>query len=93
MPGFFIIGIIPGTEVLEVVVGNAAYVATIIAGAILCGCAVNLFIDASGAVEAACCASHGLTAVHWTCAVFLAVMMAYNLIRPVGMSHRPVAAK
>jgi len=48
---------------------------------------VNLFIDASGAVEAACCASHGLTAVHWICAAFLAVMMAYNLIRPVGMSH------
>lgn len=66
----------------------AAYVATIIAGAILCGCVVNFIIDASSAVEAACCASHGLTALHWTCAAFLAVMMVYNLIRPVGMSKR-----
>ena len=65
----------------------AAYVATIIAGAILCGCAVNFFIDASGAAEAACCAHHGLTAVHWACAVFLAVMMGYNLLRPVKMAH------
>ena len=72
---------------------TAAYVATIIAGAILCGCAVNLFIDASSAVEAACCASHGLTAIHWTCAIFLAVMMVYNLIRPVGMAHAKPAAK
>ena len=69
----------------------AAYVATIIAGAILCGCAVNFFIDASSAAEAACCASHGLTALHWTCAAFLAVMMAYNLVRPVKMAHaKPV---
>ena len=66
---------------------TAAYVATIIAGAILCGCAVNFFTDASAAKEAARCASHGLTAVHWTCAAFLAVMMAYNLVRPVKMAH------
>lgn len=65
----------------------AAYVATIIAGAILCGCVVNMFTDTSGTVEAARCASHGITALHWTCAAFLAVMMAYNLIRPVGMAH------
>ena len=65
----------------------AAYVMTIIAGAILCGCAVNFFIDASGAAEAACCANHGLTAVHWACAVFLALMMGYNLLRPVKMAH------
>ena len=65
----------------------AAYVATIIAGAILCGCAVNFFTDATAATETARCASHGLTAVHWTCAAFLAVMMAYNLIRPVKMAH------
>ena len=64
----------------------AAYVATIIAGAILCGCAVNFFTDATGAVETARCASHGLTAIHWICAAFLAVMMAYNFIRPVGMA-------
>ena len=71
----------------------AAYVATIIAGAILCGCAVNFFIDSSSAAEATCCASHNLTAVHWTCAVFLAAMMAYNLIRPVKMAHTKPAAK
>ena len=65
----------------------AAYVATIIAGAILCGCAVNFFIDASGAAETACCASHGLTTLHWISAAFLAAMMAYNLIRPVKMAH------
>ena len=65
----------------------SAYVATIVAGAILCGCAVNMFMDASGAKEVACCASHGLTVVHWASAAFLAVMMAYNLIVPVKMSH------
>ena len=41
---------------------------------------------AGGAVETARCASHGLTAIHWTCAAFLAAMMAYNLIRPVTMA-------
>ena len=70
----------------------AAYVATIIAGAILCGCAVNFFIDASGAAETACCASHGLTTLHWISATFLAAMMAYNLIRPVKMAHAKPAA-
>ena len=70
----------------------AAYVATISTGAILCGCAVNFFTDATAATETARCASHGLTAVHWTCAAFLAVMMVYNLIRPVKMVHaKPVA--
>ena len=54
--------------------GAVAHVATIIAGAILCGCAVNFFIDASGAAETACCAHNNLTAVHWTCAAFLAAM-------------------
>jgi len=65
----------------------AAYVATIIAGAILCGCAVNFFTDALGPAEASVCASHNLTAVHWTCAVFLAGMMLYNLVRPVRMKR------
>ena len=64
----------------------AAYVATIIAGAILCGCAVNFFTDATAMTETAKCAAHGLTAVHWSCAAFLAAMMAYNLIRPVKMA-------
>jgi hypothetical protein len=71
----------------------AAYVATIIAGAILCGCAVNFFTDAATATETARCASHGLTAVHWTCAAFLVVMMAYNLIRPVKMASTKHACK
>ena len=73
---------------------TAAYVATTIVGAILCGCAVNFFTDATAATEAARCAAHGLTALHWTCAAFLAVMMAYNLIRPVKMAHaKPVGRK
>ena len=70
----------------------AAYVATIIAGAILCGCAVNFFTDATGVTETARCAAHGLTAAHWTCAAFLAVMMAYNLLRPVKMGHNKTGA-
>jgi len=67
---------------------TAAYVATIVAGAILCGCAVNAFADPSAAVEAARCASHGLTPLHWACAAFLAVMTAYNLARPAAMPSR-----
>ena len=66
----------------------AAYVATIVVGAVLCGCAVNFFTDATGAAEAARCVSHGLTAVHWICAAFLAAMMAYNLICPVKMADK-----
>ena len=65
----------------------------IIAGAILCGCAVNFFTDAATATETARCASHGLTAVHWTCAAFLVAMMAYNLIRPVKMASAKHACK
>ena len=38
-------------------------------------------------MEAARCAHHGLTAVNWTCAAFLAAMMAYNLICPLKMAH------
>ena len=67
---------------------TAAYVATIVAGAILCGCAVNAFADPSAAVEAARCASHGLTPLHWACAAFLAAMTAYNLARPAAMPSR-----
>ena len=64
---------------------TAAYVATILAGAILCGCAVNAFVDPEAAVQAACCAGHGLTPLHWACAAFLAAMTAYNLARPAAM--------
>ena len=60
--------------------------ATIVAGAILCGCAVNAFADPASAMEAARCASHGLTPLHWVCAAFLAVMTAYNLARPAAMT-------
>jgi hypothetical protein len=71
----------------------AAYVATIIAGAILCGCLVNLVMAAPEAVQAACCASHGLGPVHWISAAFLAVMMVWNLVRPVGMAPAKRAAE
>ena len=30
---------------------------------------------------------HSLSAVHWASAAFLAAMIAYNLVRPVGMGH------
>ena len=66
----------------------AAYVATIVVGAILCGCALNALSDASAAAEAACCASHGLTPLHWACAAFLAAVTAYNLVRPAKMPAR-----
>ena len=65
---------------------TAAYVTTIVAGAILCGCAVNAFADPASAMEAARCASHGLTPLHWVCAAFLAVMTAYNLARPAALT-------
>ncbi len=66
----------------------AAYVATILAGAILCGCLVNAVMAAApSAAQSACCAAHALGPVHWLSAAFLAAMMAYNLIRPVGMGH------
>ena len=66
----------------------AAYVATIIAGAILCGCLVNAVMAAApAAMETACCAHRDLGPVHWISAAFLAAMMGYNLLRPVGMGH------
>ncbi len=66
----------------------AAYVATIIAGAILCGVAINLIPNALPASAAVAAKGHTLSVVHWASAVFLATMMAYNLARPVGMGHR-----
>ena len=69
---------------------TAAYVATIIVGALLCGVAINLLPD--GLVNSAVTATagkHGLTPLHWTTAAFLAVMMLYNLVRPIRMGgHR-----
>ncbi len=71
---------------------TAAYVATIVVGAILCGCAVNLFEGAAGGIGAAASAAHGLNALHWASAAFLAAMMVYNLVRPVEMGHGHAAA-
>ena len=66
----------------------AVYVAVIMAGAILCGVAINLIPNALPASAAAASAHHALGAVHWASAIFLAVMIAYNLVRPVGMGHK-----
>ena len=66
---------------------TVAYVATIVVGAILCGCAVNLFTDAAGGAGTVTCASHELNALHWASAAFLAVMIVYNFVRPVEMGH------
>ena len=65
----------------------AAYVAVIVVGAILCGIAINLVSDALPATSAIASAGHSLSAVHWASAAFLAAMIAYNLVRPVGMGH------
>ena len=66
----------------------AAYVGVIMIGAILCGIAINLVTNALPASAPIAAAGHSLSIVHWTCAAFLAVMMAYNLVRPLGMGHR-----
>ena len=66
----------------------AAYVAVIMAGAILCGMAVNMIPNALPAAEAAMASRHSLTAVHWASAAFLAAMIVYNLVRPVEMGHK-----
>ena len=65
----------------------AAYVAVIIAGAILGGIAINLVPDALPASVAAASADHALSMVHWASALFLAAMMAYNMACPVEMGH------
>ena len=65
----------------------AAYVATIIAGAILCGVAINLVPNAISASTMIASAGHKLSVVHWASATFLAVMMVYNMVRPLNM-HR-----
>ncbi len=65
-----------------------AYLVTILAGAILCGTVINLIPDAVSASAMAASTGHALSWVHWASAVFLAVMMGYNLVRPVNMGHR-----
>ena len=66
----------------------AAYVTVIIVGAILCGIAINLIPNALPASAAAASSRHALGVVHWASAAFLAVMMAYNLVRPLQMGHK-----
>ena len=70
----------------------AAYVAVIVIGAILCGIAINFVPDALPATSAIAAAGHSLSAVHWASAAFLAAMIAYNLVRPVGMGHSKCSA-
>ena len=70
----------------------AAYVAVIVIGAILCGIAINLVPDALPATSVTAAAGHSLSAVHWASAAFLAAMIAYNLVRPVGMGHSKCSA-
>ena len=65
-----------------------AYVAVIMAGAILCGIAVNMVPNALPTAEAAMASCHSLSVVHWASAVFLAAMIVYNLVRPVKMGHK-----
>ena len=71
----------------------AAYVAVIVVGAILCGIAVNLVPNALPASVSAASAGHSPSAVHWASAAFLAAMIAYNLVFPVGMGHRKCSSK
>ena len=65
-----------------------AYLVTILVGAILCGMVINLIPDAAAAAVSAAHAGHSLSWVHWGAAAFLAVMMGYNLARPVNMGHK-----
>ena len=71
----------------------AAYVAVIMAGAILCGIAINFIPDALPATSAIASAGHSLSVVHWASAAFLAIMIVYNLVRPVSMGHHKCASK
>ena len=72
---------------------TAAYVAVIVSGAVLCGSAINLLPDALPASSAIAASGHSLSVVHWASAAFLAIMMAYNMVRPVAMGHRKCSSK
>ena len=65
-----------------------AYLLTILVGAILCGVVINLVPGAASATTLAASAGHSLSFFHWVSAAFLAVMMVYNLARPLNMGHR-----
>ncbi len=68
---------------------TAAYVGVIMLGAILCGIAVNLLPNTFPAtMQGLGEGRHALSICHQVAAVFLAVMMAYNLVRPVAMGNR-----
>ena len=56
------------------------------------GIAINFVPDALPATSAIAAAGHSLSAVHWASAAFLAAMIAYNLVRPVGMGHSKCSA-
>ena len=73
---------------------TAAYVAVIALGAVACGIVVNLIPDAlPSTMQSACCAAKDApTLLQQAAAVFLAAMMAYDLVRPFGMAPAsPVA--
>ena len=69
-----------------------AFVHVFAIGAILCGIAINLVPNALPATSAIASAVHSLSVVHWASAAFLAAMIAYNLVRPVGMGHSKCSA-
>ncbi len=71
----------------------AAYVAVIIIGAVLCGIAINFIPEAIPVPQVSAASKHVLGLVHWASAAFLAVMMVYNLVRPLQMGHHCATAK
>jgi len=65
-----------------------AYLITIIVGALLCGAVINLVPNAASASVLSATTGHALSYVHWVSAVFLAVLMVYNLVRPLHMGRK-----
>lgn len=55
---------------------------------LVCGVVMNMVPGGISVSTAAASEGHALSAVHWVSAVFLAVMMVCNIVRPVGMGHR-----
>ena len=89
--GFLMAGIIavwiPRSWVNRMMGGSSGFRGILRAVAIgvplpICSCGV-LPIAAAG---------HSLSVVHWASAAFLAAMIAYNLVRPVGMGHSKCSA-
>ena len=94
--GFLMAGIIavwiPRSWVNRMMGGSSGFRGIFRAGAILCGIAINLIPNALLASDAIASAGHSLSVVHWASAVFLAAMIVYNLVRPVGMGHSKCSA-